>query len=267
MRETVTRTISGLIYILLLLSATLYSRNAYLIVFGFFLVLSVYEFCKLIQLKKSIAIPIALLGYILFTYSNSFDRLTDLLLTTATLFVSIKLIFALFKDQRLPLDTFSKYIYLTGYIVLPLILLTKIPFINAIYRPEMIISVFILIWANDTFAYVVGKSIGKRKLLEKISPKKTVEGFLGGFFFTLLFSVLIAYYLNQSLFIWLISAIITVLFGTIGDLIESKFKRMVSIKDSGKIMPGHGGMLDRLDSIIFVSPFLYLFYQILNYVS
>jgi phosphatidate cytidylyltransferase len=155
------------------------------------------------------------------------------------------------------------------------LLITKIPFGIKGYNPKIILSIFFLIWTNDTFAYIVGKSIGKRKLFEKISPKKTIEGFLGG----LIFSILVGYFISKyyfqpnpnhqemSIFIWTITAMIISVFSTLGDLIQSKFKRIAGVKDSGKIMPGHGGVLDRLDSIIFVSPFVYLFYQILYYVS
>jgi phosphatidate cytidylyltransferase len=146
--------------------------------------------------------------------------------------------------------------------------MTKIPIGKYGYNPKIIISIFILIWTNDTFAYIVGKSIGKNKLLEKISPKKTIEGFLGGIFFSVIASYLISkFYTEGSLFIWIIIAIIVSVLGTLGDLIESKFKRIAGVKDSGSLMPGHGGILDRLDSIIFVAPFVYLFYQILYYVS
>jgi phosphatidate cytidylyltransferase len=117
-------------------------------------------------------------------------------------------------------------------------------------------------------AYVVGKSMGKNKLFERISPKKTIEGFLGGLVFAVICSVFIAqYYIVQPFYIWAIIALLVGVLGTIGDLIESKFKRVAGVKDSGKIMPGHGGILDRLDSIIFVGPFVFLLYQILNYVS
>jgi phosphatidate cytidylyltransferase len=148
-------------------------------------------------------------------------------------------------------------------------LITKIPFGIKGFNPKIIISIFILIWTNDTFAYIVGKAIGKHKLLEKISPKKTIEGFIGGLVFSIVASILISkYYIGASAtFIWIIIALIVSIFGTLGDLIESKFKRMAGVKDSGKIMPGHGGILDRLDSVIFVSPFVFLFYQILYYVS
>jgi len=136
-----------------------------------------------------------------------------------------------------------------------------------------ILSVFILIWVNDTFAYLIGKSFGKHKLLERISPKKTIEGFLGGAAFTLVTSYLLTYLYTEnntttinSTF-WIVQALIIIIFATLGDLVESKFKRSANVKDSGNIMPGHGGILDRLDSVIFVAPFVFLFYQIISYVS
>jgi phosphatidate cytidylyltransferase len=135
--------------------------------------------------------------------------------------------------------------------------------------PKILVSILILIWSNDTFAYLVGKNFGRIKLLPSVSPKKTVEGFFGGMFFTIVSGILLAkFYIGANiLYIWIIIAIIVSVFSTLGDLIESKFKRVAGIKDSGKIMPGHGGILDRLDSIIFVIPFINLFYLILRYVS
>ena len=121
----------------------------------------------------------------------------------------------------------------------------------------------------------MGKSIGRTKLFEKISPKKTIEGFVGGVLFAVLAGYIISkYYIkanpefsDRSILIWISIAVIAGIAGTIGDLIESKFKRIAGVKDSGSIMPGHGGILDRLDSVIFVAPIIFLFYQILNYVS
>jgi phosphatidate cytidylyltransferase len=176
--------------------------------------------------------------------------------------------FFLFNDKIKLLSSFSKYLYLFGYVLFPFIIITKIPFgING-YNPKIIIGIFVLIWTNDTFAYIVGKSIGKTKLLERISPKKTIEGFFGGLSFTIVAGYLIAeYYIEGATEIWIVISFIVGIFGTIGDLIESKFKRIAGVKDSGKIMPGHGGVLDRLDSVIFVAPILFLYYQILYYVS
>ena len=127
---------------------------------------------------------------------------------------------------------------------------------------------FILTWTNDTFAYLIGKRFGKRKLKEKISPKKTIEGFIGGLLAALIGGAII---FNTTLLyspaFWLLLALLVSILGTSGDLIQSKFKRLAGVKDSGRIMPGHGGVYDRLDSIIFASPFIYLFIIFINYVS
>jgi phosphatidate cytidylyltransferase len=174
----------------------------------------------------------------------------------------------LFEKKDRFLDTQAKYVFLIGYLIIPIIIFTKIPFINNQYLPEIIISILVIIWCNDTFAYLVGITMGKNKLFERISPKKTVEGFVGGVVFAVVAGILLAhFYLHQDLIKWIIIAMIVSAFGTLGDLIESKFKRLAGVKDSGHIMPGHGGFLDRLDSIIFVAPFVYLFYQIIYYVS
>jgi phosphatidate cytidylyltransferase len=266
MNETLTRTLSGIVYIAILVTATLFLPS-FLLLFGIFLLITVAEFCELVHIKRFIPIAIAIAAYLLFTFLPLSTNYQWLLLT-ATLFVSIKCLFFLFGKTQRPLDLLSKYVYLIGYVILPIILITKIPLITTDYNCKTIISIFILIWANDTFAFVVGKSIGKHKLFERISPKKTIEGFVGGLIFALIFSVIIAkYFIFEPVFLWIGISIVVSIFGTIGDLIESKFKRLAGVKDSGKIMPGHGGILDRLDSIIFVAPFVFLLYQILNYVS
>ena len=137
--------------------------------------------------------------------------------------------------------------------------------INGFFDYSLILGCFILIWVNDSFAYAVGKNFGKQKLFYSISPHKTVEGFLGGLFFCCLSASIVSRFINDSLTTpnWLIIAIIISVFGTLGDLIESKFKREYNVKDSGVIIPGHGGMLDRLDSIIFASPYIYLFLKLI----
>jgi phosphatidate cytidylyltransferase len=125
------------------------------------------------------------------------------------------------------------------------------------------ISVLVLIWVNDSFAFIVGKNFGKRKLFVSVSPKKTIEGFIGGFICALITAYIISISnLNSvdfSLTNWFIIAAIVSIIGTIGDLVESKLKRQANIKDSGTIMPGHGGILDRLDSLLFAAPFVYLY--------
>ena len=275
MNESLKRLLSGVVYVVLLLLATSYSVYSFYLLFGLFLLIAIYEFCQLINLNKIAPLLIGTFGYVLATQFKT-NQTNDLLLLLATLFVSVKCLLLLFNTKKERFDTATKYIYTIGYVILPFIIITKIPFsYKTNYKSEIIISIFILIWTNDTFAYIVGKSIGRHKLLEKISPKKTIEGFIGGMLFSIIAGILISKfyfdpkpnYLYSPLLIWTISAVIISIFSTLGDLIESKFKRIAGVKDSGKIMPGHGGILDRLDSIIFVAPFVYLFYQILYYVS
>ncbi|WP_310380440.1 phosphatidate cytidylyltransferase [Flavobacterium sp.] len=284
MNETLKRTISGAIYVILLLSLILYSTESFFVLFGVFLLIAVFEFCNLIQLNKIYALIISSIIYFIFYKTNFkqnelFTNETGHNLTLAaliiTLIVSIKCLLFLFEQKNTAPNLFSKYVYLIGYIILPFVFITKIPFGEKGYNPKIIISIFILIWTNDTFAFIVGKSIGKNKLFEKVSPKKTIEGFIGGVLFAVIASYIISryyfepkeYYFKKSVVIWMTIAIIVGVFGTIGDLVESKFKRIAGVKDSGNIMPGHGGILDRLDSVIFVAPVIFLFYQILNYVS
>ncbi|WP_456315573.1 phosphatidate cytidylyltransferase [Pseudomonas shirazensis] len=295
MNETLKRTISGAVYIALLLTSILFSTESFIILFGIFLVIATYEFCNLVAINKYFAIlfvslfysTVSLISFYRVETENYFSKLlkeniqitidTDKLfsvLLIITLLVSIKCIVFLFDDTQ-SISKISKYIYLVGYVMLPFLFITKISFGIAAYNPKIIIGLFILIWTNDTFAYLVGKSIGKHKLFERISPKKTIEGFLGGVVFAALGGFLISKlyirpmpeFSQKSILIWMIIALIVSIFGTIGDLIESKFKRVAGVKDSGSIMPGHGGVLDRLDSVIFVAPVIYLFYQILYYVS
>jgi phosphatidate cytidylyltransferase len=269
MNESVVRALSGIVYIAILLAATLYSPITFLILFGLFLLLSALEFCKLVNLSKITAVVLAILGFGLFALVVNLDFIDNILLATGAILVSLLLLNNLFsKEKPFKNDTTTKLVLLTGYIIIPFILLIKLPAINGDYNPYLVIGAFVIIWINDTFAYIVGKLLGKRKLFERISPKKTVEGFAGGLVFAMIGSYILSlYYTFLSPLQWIISAVILVIFGTLGDLVESKFKRTAGVKDSGSIMPGHGGILDRLDSIIFAIPFLFLFYQIINYVS
>jgi phosphatidate cytidylyltransferase len=270
MNESVVRTLSGIVYIVLLVAATLFSPLSFTVLFGLFMLLSVIEFCNLMNLNKTIPLIMAAVGLILFGIVISENPVYNLVLNLAALFVSFLLIYDLF-NKGLPAqkDKPGKLVILAGYIIIPFILLIRLPLLNGDFNPLIIIGIFILIWTNDTFAYIVGKTMGRTKLFERISPKKTVEGFLGGLVFAVIggyiISLFAAFGLSTSL--WIISAVILVLSGTLGDLIESRLKRNAGVKDSGKIMPGHGGILDRLDSVIFAIPFLFLFYQIIYYVS
>jgi phosphatidate cytidylyltransferase len=270
MNESIVRTLSGIVYIALLVSATLFSGLSFITLFGVFMFLSVAEFCNLINLKKLLPMLMASAGFLLFAIFSVNDTLQNILLTVASLIVSIMLIYDLF-SKGLPAqrDKPGKLVILIGYIIIPFLLLIRLPYLTNNFNPWIIIGIFIIIWTNDTFAYIVGKTMGRHKLFERISPKKTIEGFAGGLIFAIIGSYIISLFpiFGQSVLVWMFTAIILVITGTLGDLIESRLKRNAGVKDSGTIMPGHGGILDRLDSIIFAIPFLFLFYQIIHYVS
>lgn len=148
------------------------------------------------------------------------------------------------------------------YIVLPLclFLLMAKPTPDSTYNWHVILGVFLIIWSNDTGAYFAGKTMGKTKLFERISPNKTVEGSVGGvvlaFFIVCLFNYL--YPSQMSLVHWGSLVVVVSLFGILGDLVESQIKRTLSIKDSGNFIPGHGGFLDRFDALIFAIPFAFI---------
>ena len=296
MNETLKRLISGVIYITLLLFSILYSTESFILLFGIFLVIATFEFCNLVKINKILPLSLVSLSYAAISLLSYYKTETDnylsnlreqpiqlgididqlnLGLLAICLLIFIKCLIFLFDNKEQIVSPIWKYLYLVGYILLPFIFIVKISFGINDYNPKIIIGLFILIWTNDTFAYLVGKSIGKHKLYERISPKKTIEGFLGGVAFAIFAGYLISKlyikpnpnFSDTSILIWTMIALIVGVFGTIGDLIESKFKRIAEVKDSGKIMPGHGGILDRLDSVIFVAPIVYLFYQILSYVS
>lgn len=140
---------------------------------------------------------------------------------------------------------------------------------NKDYNSELILGFFILLWTNDTFAYLTGKFLGKHKLWEKISPNKTWEGFFGGVFFTAIIGFIISLFFISffTTIDWIIISIIISLFGTLGDLTESMLKRQAGVKDSGNFMPGHGGILDRFDGVLFAVPAVLGYFYLKTYLE
>lgn len=135
------------------------------------------------------------------------------------------------------------------------------------YNPHIILGYFFLLWTNDTGAYIVGVSIGRHKLWERISPKKTWEGFIGGVVLTVGIAYFISHYFTDlSPVLWILIAFIISVFGTLGDLVESMFKRSLDIKESGSILPGHGGILDRFDGVLLSTPIVLGILFIINWV-
>lgn len=274
MKESNKRIISGLIFGGVFI-ASLYTHVSFAILTFIFGIISTNEFNKLTN-QKGIGYYIAfsiIYSYFAFTEfllnSNNqpnswFNDLKDTLLILS-IFVSLFLLRDLFSSKNLTSVFVKKYFRFVFYITSSFIFIYLIANFNGFYDPSIILGCFILIWVNDSFAYIVGKNFGKQKLFYSISPHKTTEGFLGGLFFCCISASLVSRYIDDSISTsnWLTMAIIISIFGTLGDLIESKFKRESNVKDSGKIMPGHGGILDRLDSIIFASPYIYLFLKLI----
>ncbi|WP_100610773.1 phosphatidate cytidylyltransferase [Confluentibacter lentus] len=272
MKEIIVRSFSGLLYVLLLLISFKF-QIALIIALFIFGMICLVEFNKLIQLKSRVPYIIFIVLYTIFGYwqlasnSRGLDESTQILMVLS-IFVNLFLIKDLFSEKTIPLFSSKRFILTTFYISSAFVFLILIAHFHKEYNPYILLGSFVLVWTNDTFAFLIGKKFGKQKLFEKISPKKTVEGFLGGLFFSCIASYFIATFTQTLSFTsWLILSIIVSVFGTLGDLIESKFKRQANVKDSGAIMPGHGGLLDRLDSIIFAAPIIYLFLRILLYVS
>jgi len=186
----------------------------------------------------------------------------------STLTINAALLVYLFSKKEKTFSTLQKFIIGLFYLGGGCIFLTMIPYKDNEFAKLLIMGIFILIWVNDTFAYLVGSAIGRTKLYAAVSPKKTIEGTLGGFIFAIGAAYIIGHYepiINTTQ--WMILAGILVAAGSLGDLVESKFKRVADVKDSGAILPGHGGMLDRLDSLVFAAPFAYLTLNIFAYVS
>ncbi|MFY0714803.1 phosphatidate cytidylyltransferase [Seonamhaeicola sp. NFXS20] len=273
MKEILIRGLSGLLYISLLIGC-FQNEHALIILFFVFGFICLAEFKKLVQLKGIFPYIIYVVLYFIFVYWKlvlnthlGLDEATQILMVI-TIFVELFLIKDLFSEKTIPLFASKKFLLTTFYLSSAFVFIILIANYQNIYNSTILLGAFILIWVNDSFAYLVGKNFGKQKLFAKISPKKTVEGFLGGLFFSCVASYFIANFTETLNFSnWLILSIIISVFGTIGDLIESKFKRQAGVKDSGVIMPGHGGLLDRLDSIIFAAPFIYSFLRLLQYVS
>ena len=274
MKESNKRIISGIVFGGLFISS-LYTHVSFALLTFIFGIISTNEFNKLTNQKgigyyivfSIIYIYFALTEYLLNINNqpNSwFNDLKDTLLIFS-IFVSLFLLRDLFSTKNLISVLIKKYFRFIFYITSSFIFIYLIANFNGFYDPSIILGCFILIWVNDSFAYMVGKKFGKQKLFYSISPHKTVEGFLGGLLFCCISASIVSRYVDHSISTsnWLTMAIIVSVFGTLGDLIESKFKRESNVKDSGKIMPGHGGILDRLDSIIFASPYIYLFLKLI----
>jgi len=271
MENLLKRALSGLIFVCVLVFSILYSKISFIVLFFILMILCLYEFKKMIQLKSIFPYIIGTLFFIFGNILNVEDVPSKMIFeyVGVMLFLTIFITFAsiLFAKKEEVISHLGKIFLSVIYIVVPFTLIVQIPFLNVTfhYVNTTILGVFILIWTNDTFAFLVGSNIGKHKLLKRISPNKTIEGFIGGMIFTFIMSFILAtQFITLSLIQWVVIAGIVSIFGVLGDLIESMFKRQAGVKDSSDFIPGHGGFLDRFDSVIFAAPFIFIYLQLVQ---
>lgn len=274
MKDLVPRIISGLVYIALIYFGT--TGNVWLFagLMGLFLIACFVEYVQITELSDKLYIGLSFLAsagvFYYFTYylfnSQSAFVLQSMSFAGPILFI-LACFTVMFSSKELYIE-FGKATIAVIYIAVPFGLALTIPTIYLDSGQELITNeilfIFVLIWFSDIMAYVFGSLWGKRPLVPKISKKKTWEGAIGGFIFTAAFGFLLnTYIFPDSRVNWIIIGLIVSICAPVGDIIESKLKRLFNAKDSGKLIPGHGGFLDRLDSFIFVVPMVYL-YLLLN---
>ena len=211
--------------------------------------------------RKWIGMLLGLLPILATSYLQLYGDLNATFLYKCSLLffpiVLLAFIYELYTGSDKPFTNIGNLTLGIFYIGIPLALIPLIAFSGDLFRPNIIFGILLLTWANDTGAYLVGSQIGKTKLFPRISPKKTWEGSAGGVVVAFLAAYLLSLIFKDLLLKdWLVLAGIVSIFGSIGDLIESMLKRSLGIKDSGNILPGHGGMLDRFDAFIFLLPFV-----------
>lgn len=167
------------------------------------------------------------------------------------------------KFERKPFTNIAYMILGLFYVAMPFSLLNIAVYENGMYNFEVIFGCLFILWASDTGAYFAGTLFGKRKLFERISPKKSWEGAVGGAILAVVFALIIAnYFESLEKWQWLTISVIIIIGGIYGDLIESLLKRSIEIKDSGMSLPGHGGFLDRFDGLLISAPFIVAFLEI-----
>jgi phosphatidate cytidylyltransferase len=267
MGNFIKRTLSAAIFAIVLIAGITLHPIGFLAVFLGITLMGTFEFYKLAKKANSspqcftgmLAAGILFLACFTSTYLNS----SSLFLLFSVIIVMIPII-ELYRKKENPFTNIAFTLLGLIYVALPFSLLNYMafPFDDQQFHYKIVLCVFVMIWANDTGAYLVGVNFGKHRLFERISPKKSWEGSIGGAITTIVIAWLCSIYSTDLLLVqWFIIGIIVVLFGSIGDLVESLFKRSINIKDSGKILPGHGGVLDRFDAILLVSPMVFIFLQ------
>src|SRR6056300_224669 len=279
MKEFYTRSITAIAYATVILLPLFYSEYLFYTIGFVCSLILVFEFIKLISNynhkffsrdtgKSNFILYMTFPLYIsLFILSK--NQIFEIAFLIIIVLTNVVLGFSLIKNKLFSYSILKNRFIGHFYLVGSLVIFFSLPNIFGEYNPYIVFSFLALIWISDSAAYVFGVTFGKRPLFKTVSPKKSIEGFVGGLSFAIILSIIFSFYLslNITLLQWIILGLLTGCTGTLGDLVQSQFKREAGVKDSGNLLPGHGGLYDRMDSIIFAAPIIYLTLTIFNYVS
>lgn len=262
MKELITRAISGILYVALLTITMFSSPLSFYCLIIVFAGLALWEFQRLIKFE-SLVVPFALAALFLATYLSLLPTVFFDGILFASLAVNATISFLCLTNRQVDFSKGSKTALILFYITGSSVFIPKLLGLNAPGEPYYLLFFYLAIWVNNSFAYLVGSRIGKTKLLPAISPKKSWEGYAGGAFAT----IILLYFVENNFSLygdywWCIALIIPAL-ATLGDFVQSYFKRRANVKDSGTLLPGHGGFYDRMDSVIFTAPFYFLLLKLI----
>ena len=268
MSGLVKRGLTAIVFVIVMLGGLFFSKLSFLILFGWITMLSLWEYFTLtlkeesnIFLRKMIGVSLGVMPFLMVAIFHLGNIETPILFFKKCFLILLALlflvfIFELFTNSKKPFSNIGNIFLGFVYIGVSFTLVQFIAIENGIFYPKIILGLLLLTWANDTGAYVVGSQIGKTPLFPRISPNKTWEGSLGGVAVTFVIAWLLGFYVKElNVVDWFVLAGLVSIFGSTGDLIESMLKRSLGVKDSGNIMPGHGGFLDRFDAFMFLLPF------------
>jgi phosphatidate cytidylyltransferase len=261
------RTITGTAIVLLVIFSVVLNRYAFASLFLLITIMGLWEFYTMLE-KVEIR-PNKVLGIIAGAFLFTTNALIALeiahfhILLLNFLLVFFVFLFELYRKLPNPFTNVAFTFFGLLYVAVPFALINYLPnpsFEPGVHMHNIVLGFFFLIWVNESGAYLVGSSIGRNKLFERVSPKKTWEGTLGGGVLCLITAWIISVYFSElSAINWIVMGGLVVIFSTYGDLFESLFKRSINAKDSGRILPGHGGILDRFDGVIMAIPFVFVY--------
>ena len=267
MTNFLNRSFVALIYSSIFLVCLFYNSTTFSVLGVIITILVIREFSRICNLSiiKSL---IGIVTYFLLIYLINNNSNLSYILLGISILTNIYLLFNLLMNKSFRFKKIPSFLLLLFHITLSLFFLFQLPILNNSYEPTYILFLLIIVWTSDSAGYFFGIKYGKRKLMKSISPKKTVEGLVASLFFSMIISLIFGYIINyKNLIEIVVIGFFVSVFGSVGDLIESKFKRQSGVKDSGNLLKSHGGIYDRLDSLIFTAPFIYLLYflNILNF--